>query len=402
MRAFFKIFGSLPFLAKLIVLGAVGFVLNQAFQLIGPHLWTLAFLAWLIAGVALLRAAGQLQIADRLPILGSLLENLAPRRAAVPALGETRASERSPSSPSSPSVPPPSANPAPAVAVVLRETVRAEAERALGAMAGVGEPYRQLGTLANQAMLAQERGLSGFGSAASAVVLVLQGPSGTGKSAFARHAADLLYGTGALASRDVIELGRDAVSVYGVDAQGLQAKLEGALGGTLLLEDADWLVAEGESGGPSTGPSVTGPIVNFAQRHPGRLFIMCTASEKAGRLLSGDPGQRLWRAKVDLRTIDFTGFDDEALWSILQKLVGEKRLQIERSAAASAGKLLAGWRRTDGADFRNAHAVRELIDKADTALSQRVSASGNLAGREASTITVADIEAAARALGLPI
>lgn len=396
----FKMVWSLPLVARLIVFAAIGFGLYTLLMSWGWVMQPLAITAWILAAVGLLWASGFLPFAERIPALARALDSYAPSsharsRAAVSVTAPAPRTTERPSAPMAPSAP---TKPAPEV---NRDTARAAAETQLSDIAqatGQVPPCGQVEELANQAVFANQRGLTGFGTNAPAVVLVFYGPRGTGKSRLARVSAQLLYGVGAIKRPDIVELSHDGVLSYGtLDSKAIGETLQRSLDATLLLDDCDWLLDETPDGRASNlGVQILSQITAFAERNQGRLLIICVASESAGKHLATDSSLRLWRGKVDLRGISFTHIGDDALSLNFERFLAQKRIRLTPDATKQTKRIFAAWRNSDGKDFRNLHAVRELSDKAFTAMSRRAIEHGGAATD--AMITVTDLEAAAEEL----
>ncbi len=396
-RMFFKALSALPLTARLVVLAAIGFGLYTLLMSWGWIMQPLAITAWCLATVGLLWASGMLPFAERIPALAKILDYYAPSphtrgrmdvRTAAPA---TRTVER-PAAPMTTTKPAVETN---------RDTMRATAETQLNDIAqvtGQVPPCGQVEELANQAVFANQRGLTGFGTNAPAVVLVFYGPRGTGKSRLARVSAQLLYGVGAVKRPDIVDLSHDGVLSYGtLDSKAIAETLQRALDATLLLDDCDWLLDETPDGRAShLGVQILSQITAFAERNPGRLLIICVASESAGKHLATDTALRLWRGKVDLRGIPFAHIGDDTLSLNFERFLAQKRIRLTPDATKQTKRIFAAWRNSDGKDFRNLHAVRELSDKAFTAMSRRAIEHGGAATD--AMITVTDLEAAAEEL----
>jgi hypothetical protein len=394
-KIFFRTLSAFPLAVRLVLLAAMGFGLYTLLMSWGWIMQPLAITAWCLAAVGLLWASGMLPFAERIPALAKVLDRYAPSSHA-----RSRVDVRT-TSPAPRPVERPVATTTKPAGESNRDMMRAEAETQLGDIAqttGQVAPCGQVEELANQAVFANQRGLAGFGTHAPAVVLVFYGPRGTGKSRLARLSAQLLYGVGAIKRPDIVDLSQDAVLSYGtLDAKAIAETLQRSLDATLLLDDCDWLIEDTPDGRASNlGVQILSQITAFAERNPGRLLIICVASEAAGKPLATDSSLRLWRGKVDLRGIPFGHIDDGALSLNFERFLVQKRIRLTPDATKQAKRIFAVWRGSDGKNFRNLHAVRELSDKAFTAMSRRAIEQGSAAAE--AMVTIADLEAAAEEL----
>ena len=137
-----------------------------------------------------------------------------------------------------------------------------------------------------------------FASNAPAAIVFIAGPRGIGKTTTAQAIAQLLVGAGAIKTAKI-------VTVRPTDLRGgefssaielSRAKAKAARGGTLLIDDAEWLLSPDPYGGHSSpGLDFGITLVDLMRQWPGETLVICTLDE-----------QSLGRLKEDTEPVSYT------------------------------------------------------------------------------------------------
>jgi hypothetical protein len=346
---------SLPFPVRLAGIFLAGMAMIWLARWLGGVSLLVALLLWSAVGIGLLYASGRLAGLDRYPFVARLLDRFAPRLA-------MRAPPVAATSPWPDEIRVAPAAPVPAVDLadfVGLDDVFAEIENLV---ATLGDRIRPV---------------------APATMILLVGPRGTGKSSVAQALADRLYRAGARPSDRIVVLGPAELSGLGPSKDPMKVigeRIQGALDGTLLIDDLDWVAGGGVAG------DIGHHLLTTARRYPGRLFIIGTGSAAAvGRL---DPANR-WLGQLNVRRIDFPSLENAALLGIFGRLLEEKGLALA-DGADRAVKIQIEERRAEGdGEFDNAHAIRRLVD--DVLHSRSLRLRGSPPEQTAPLVTAEDV-----------
>jgi hypothetical protein len=210
-----------------------------------------------------------------------------------------------------------------------------------------------------------------FGSRAPALLVLIAGPAGAGARTIARAAAKVLAGLGALRTGKIVELRpRDVRS--GVDQiEAVTRKAEEAVGGALLLDDADWLLNPDPYGG-GTGPGVEAgsALLDVAEANPQSFVILATLSEATLNRLRNDPEHGKWIGRLAMRAVRLDPLDDDQLLDILRRELDGMGHPLAPEAERSARLLIRETREAMGDSFDNAEACRRMAEQLATAVSE--------------------------------
>jgi hypothetical protein len=205
-----------------------------------------------------------------------------------------------------------------------------------------------------------------FATTAPAAMALFAGPPGTGRTTAAVATARWLAGIGAIKTAKVVTLrGSDLRSGEHGSADALgRAMAEQALDGTLLIDDADWLM-EGDPYGGATPPSVDlgGAILAVARRAPGRLFIAVTLGAQAGERLATDPTHRAWVGKLALRRVPFRDLMPEELADLVAGHLDSAGWELEDDALRPVERLMEDQADRAGEGFDNVEACRRIAER---------------------------------------
>jgi ATPase family associated with various cellular activities (AAA) len=382
-----KLLSALPFPVRLVLLALGGVVLFKFLSGHGFLLIVLSIVLWAFVLLGLFYAAGYLNAFSRVPLVSSALGFLTaqPAGAASPAAAGASGGQ-----------PVRSASAPPAAERELsdseREKCLAEAEAIFESLIGIDDAVATIDQrLLEVARNTKVRGNKGFGFAAPALLVILAGPPGVGKTDSARAIAKLYAGAGILKTGKLITLReRDVKGGYGSSAgDGTLALAKEALDGALLLDDADWLVESDPTFNTTPGVDVGLAILDVAQEHPQRLLLLATMSAAAERKLRQDERHARWINRLTVRTITFDGLGDSDLLELLLRQLDRHGTTIDPEAETAAVNLIQDARKKTGEErFDNAEACRRLAEELVAAKLARLGTEG---GGQEQVITRTDI-----------
>lgn len=303
---------------------------------------------WLVAGAAALWVVVLLGIAHRLELAPSVTGG----RLAQPFFSWLLGA----ADPSRTPAGPPAATPA------QREAARDAAFEVINGLIGIGDAQDRIQRLLSLGKSASERGEPGFGTGMPGVLLVLSGPSGTGKSTVARALPGLLFGHGVTAKPDVVELGQHDVAVHpaGIAAH-VRALAKRSAGGVLLIEDAGWLTTAAYGSEP-VGGQVGSGLYQAAADQPGAVTIVMVA--EAGLPQGGSISPHLsWTSRLHTIRIAFDPLSESDLVEIFCRALKQRRAVLKDEASERVAHLIRAEMRAGGERFSNAIAAQGLAGR---------------------------------------
>ena len=342
-----------------IVAGAL--LIYVLFRLIGGHgelLLILAAMLWAVVLIALLYECGPLARLGGLPGAGWLLDRItnrtsAPQPLSAGAMPGGRA-------------PPP--EPRGGLSDEDRARLLNEAHATFEEIVGQEDACALIETRLFETARASTDEAPAFGTRAPAVIVAISGQRGLGAEVIARAVAKGYAGHGALKRAHVVALRSHDLRTGGSQVTVVTGKAEEAIDGTLLLEDADWLMEPDPYGG-ATGPGVEAglAILDVAQRHPQSFLIVATLAEGTDNRLRNDSGHDRWLGRLTVHSVRLKPLDDDELLIVLRRELAAIGCPLETEAERAARSLLREVRDHRGPSFDNAEACRRIAEELSAA-----------------------------------
>ena len=205
-----------------------------------------------------------------------------------------------------------------------------------------------------------------FGTQAPALVAVFAGPGGVGKTSVAIAAAQMLTGKNALETATVVTVRATDLrsGQFGSAAALGRAKAEQAVGGTLLIEDAAWLLDDDGYGGPGPASDFGQALLDVVTEHPQRIFIALTASAEVAAKLQRTADVSKWLSKLTTRVFGFSDLDDDVLVDLLEQRLGDAGWELESDQSViQAKRLMNEVKDRAGMAFDNAESCRRVAEQ---------------------------------------
>lgn len=345
---------AVPLPIRILGVALIAFLVVRLLSGIGSILLIAAVLLWALVTITLLYESGHLRWAEGMAPLDRLLRWLTNRAAAAAHDDGAPATRR--------------------LSDAERRKAEAEGWAALDTLVGADAAVDQIATrILGPARRAVEEGARDYGGRAPALAVIVAGPRGVGKSDMARALVDLLAGAGALAdrattllrARDLREGGHSGPAALG------EAMAEKAVGGGLIMDDADWLVAPDAYDPSARGPGVDVGlgVLEAARRAPRSFVLVMTMAPESEQRLRADAEHRRWLGVMGTHTVTLDHLDPDALLALVARALEAQGRALDEDAERAARSMLRDYRDRLGDGFDNALAcervARRLIDAAD-------------------------------------
>jgi hypothetical protein len=257
----------------------------------------------------------------------------------------------------------------------------------LNQLVGLEPVKEQVRTQINLVRNAKQREAVGLPVPPISRHLVFSGPVGTGKTTVARLYGRLLAALGALATGEVIEVGRsDLVGQYlGATALKTRAVVESALGGVLLIDEA-YTLSRTFGTNSDLGLEAIDELVRLMENHRDDLVVIVTGyTREMTEFLDINPGLRSRFS----RTIEFPAYDADELAQIIQLQAKNHHYRWSDDALA---KITQRFHRAQDADtLGNARDARTLFEQTIERQAARLANHPGPTPDQLTELTVADL-----------
>ncbi len=197
------------------------------------------------------------------------------------------------------------------------------------------------------------------------------GASGTGKTEIARLVGKLFAEEGILSSDKFIEVSRnDLIAGYvGQTAMKTQSVINKSLGGTLLIDEAYSL--DPKSSNKDYGHECISTLIKAMEDNRDNLCVILTGyTEDMESLLESNAG---FKSRISFY-LHFPDYTAEELYLIFKKMANDRNYKL---ASNVKDTLLEHFEKAQKQqDFGNARYVRNLLEKIEMELAQRVISDG--------------------------
>lgn len=287
----------------------------------------------------------------------------------------------------------------------LNETELQEALRPIEHMIGLDNAKRDIKQNIALALFDQNRQELGLSVNPISRHMVFTGNPGTGKTTFAREVAKIYHALGFLEKPEVHEVKReDLVAGYvGQTALKTKEQIDKAKGGVLFIDEAYSLARTGLGTDNDFGKEAIDTLVAAMENMRDNLVVIVAGyTEPMKKFIDANPGLK----SRFMTYIEFEDYTMPQLGQILDTMLQDRGYKLDADARALAMDMLEKEKSRTNAggkkDFGNGRTVRNLVEKAEKELAERLNNTGVLAAGHAglndeqrraalTTITLADI-----------
>lgn len=199
--------------------------------------------------------------------------------------------------------------------------------------------------------------------------IILMGPSGTGKTTFAKLCGQIYFSLGLLSKGDVYKI--DITHLMGLyighSEDRTKALIERARGGVLFLDESYELVKDRSSN--DFGNRILTILMQEMSDGEGDLVIALAGYEKEMKeLVSKNPG---FASRIT-EILHFENYSAEVLLAIAKQKLDQESLVIDQATTQALKKHFEEITRRKIKDFGNGRYVEKLIKALEKALAERV------------------------------
>lgn len=193
------------------------------------------------------------------------------------------------------------------------------------------------------------------------------GNPGTGKTEVARLLGDILFGIGALPSRDLVEAKREdlVAGVVGGTAPKVKAVCEKALGKVLFIDEAYSLKAAG--GSNDFGAEATTVLLEYMESHRGKFSVVAAGYDREmDEWMQTNSGLS---SRFSER-IEFEDYSEDECVDIFELMASRDGMQLRDGVTSAVRESIRAMQ--GDPHFANARSVRNLYDESLKKCSARV------------------------------
>ena len=216
--------------------------------------------------------------------------------------------------------------------------------------------------------------------------MVFTGNPGTGKTTMARILGNLLYDMGLLSGSNFIETDRAGLVAGYVGQTAIKTKevIDQAMDGVLFIDEA-YTLAQGESGSDFGKEAIDTLLKDMDDNRDRLVVVLAGYPEDMKKFLNTNPGL----ASRFPNVIHFPDYSEDELLQIAEKMFSSKKYVL---GDGTEGKLIEVFRNAlNQPNFGNGRFVRNLCEKAERNLSERIIKTNNITKESVTTIMPEDI-----------
>jgi hypothetical protein len=242
-----------------------------------------------------------------------------------------------------------------------QELARTTAKRTLEELIGIDGAINTLNELVTKVEGAKDREQTGFGIHASAIVIAISGPDGTGKTTIAETLADLFFGFGALPSNNRLLL--NEIDLRDTDARSTITAACSQIGsGVIVFDDIDWVSSYAAAGGRPSWLEIGNALSRNVKLNPNQFLVVLTGSENEVSKTLQDASNNKWLGELHIVRMQTTNLQEEDLLSILVQLLRKKGWDTGDGFESKALRAIREQKRQSSQSFDNVKAIRKLAD----------------------------------------
>jgi hypothetical protein len=193
--------------------------------------------------------------------------------------------------------------------------------------------------------------------ASRALVVLITGPHGVGKSVVARALADLFYGLKVVDVPMLSEVPAPSGSRLAPDwAQALEEGLDGVT----LVDNAGWLLQTHPLTGGMHVDGFLDAVNQVANTSPGQLTLIVTLTDEQLEAVRGRTSFRDLLRRLTVRHLAMSALDPSDLATVLQQQLQKNNLRLPSDQTEPIRRLIKRY--ADNENFDNAEAMRRVAD----------------------------------------
>jgi hypothetical protein len=193
--------------------------------------------------------------------------------------------------------------------------------------------------------------------ASRALVVLITGPHGVGKSVVARALADMFYGLSVVDIPILSELPAPSGSRLTPD---WALALEEGLDGVTLVDNAAWLLQTHPLTGGLHVDGFLEAVTQVANSSPGKLTLIITLSEKDLEAIHQRTSFRDLLRRLTVRHLAMSAMEPLDLVAVLDAQLQKQQLRLPAGQTDAVRRLIK--RHSDNENFDNAEAMRRVAD----------------------------------------